>query len=65
MVILLIEKFEQAHEIIVFITQATSEDSGEPARIARAFAVHMKYGSRQRVHQKHTSSPSGWLHMRI
>ena len=34
--------FEPAHEIMVLITEATSEGSGEPAhprRLARAFAV--------------------------
>ena len=53
-----------AHEIMVLITQATSEGSGEPARprsLDRAFAVrtpepplfaHMEYGSRQRVRPK-------------
>ena len=35
-------RFEPTHEIMVLITQATSEGSGEPAhprRLARAFAV--------------------------
>ena len=35
-------KFEPAHEIMVLITQATSEGSGEPAHphsLATAFAV--------------------------
>ena len=37
------KKIEPAHEIMVLITQATSEGSGEPAHprsCARAFTVH-------------------------
>ena len=36
---------EPAHEIIVLITQATSEGSGKPAHprnLVRAFAVHIR-----------------------
>ena len=45
---------EPAHEIMVLITQATSDSSGEPAHLrslARAFLVR-KYGSRRRVRPK-------------
>ena len=44
--------FEPVHEIIVLITSATSEVSGEPAHmhsLAEALAVVHKYGSRRRV----------------
>ena len=37
-----IKTYEPAHEIMVLITQATSEGSGEPAHprcLARAFAI--------------------------
>ena len=40
--VVLVWENEPAHEIIVFITQATSDGSGEPAHarsLARAFAV--------------------------
>ena len=41
---------EPAHEIMVFMTQATSEGSGEPAHLRSlpesSLFAHIKYGSR-------------------
>ena len=47
--------YEPAHEIMVLITQATSEGSGEPAHLcslARDFTVRTQEGSGRRVGQK-------------
>ena len=59
---------EPAHEIIVLITKATSEGSGEPAHsrsLARAFAVcaHQAWKQTKGPTKNLTSSPTGWLHM--
>ena len=61
---------EPAHEIIVLITQATSEGSGEPVHLrslARAFAVHThevwKWTKDPTKNQ--TSSFTGWLHIHV
>ena len=47
------KEFEPGHEIMVLITQATSEGSGESAICAvspePSLFAHMKYGSRWRV----------------
>ena len=43
---------EPVHEIMVLITQATSEGSGEPTHPEPSLFAHMKYESRRRVHQK-------------
>ena len=62
--------FEQAHEIMVLITKATSEGSGElghPRSLARAFAVrpHEVWKQTKGPTKYQTSSPTGWLHMRV
>ena len=45
--------FEPAHEIMVLITQATSEGSDKPAQSRQSLhCSHMKYGSRRRVRPK-------------
>ena len=53
--------FEAAHEIMLLITYATSEDSGEPAHLRSlgcagsaepSLFAHMKYGSRRKVPPK-------------
>ena len=61
---------EPAHEIMVLITQATSEDSGEPAdprSLTRAFAVrtHAVWKLTKGSTKNRTSSPTGWLCMRV
>ena len=49
---------EPAHEIMVLITKATSERTGEPAQSRQslrgetALFVYMKYGSRRRARTK-------------
>ena len=44
---------EPIHEIIVLITQATSEGSGDPAVSPEpSLFAHTKYGSRRRVRPK-------------
>ena len=64
-------KFEPAHETMVLIAQATSEGSGEPVRILAvspepSLFAHMQYGNRRRVRpNSQTSSPTGWLCMRV
>ena len=62
--------FEPAREILVLNAQATSEGSGKPAHpgsLARAFAVctHELWKQTKGQTQNQTSSPTGWLHMRI
>ena len=47
-----VPKFEPAHEIMVVITLATSEVSGEPAHPEHLLFAHIKYGSRRRVRPK-------------
>ena len=54
-------------QLMVLITQATSEVLGEPAYLARAFAGGTnEVWSRPRVRPKvRLSSPTGWLCMRV
>ena len=59
---------EPTHEIMVLITQATSQGSGEPAhlrRLARAFAVRTRevWKQTKSLTENQTSSPTGWLCM--
>ena len=61
---------EPAHEIMVLITQATSEGSGEPVHrrsLARAFAgrTHKVWKQMKGPTRSQTSSPIGWLRMHI
>ena len=52
--------FEPAHEIMVLMVHIRAV-SPEPSLFA-----HIKYGSRRRVRPKNqTSSPTGWLRMRV
>ena len=62
--------FKPAHVIMVLITKATSEGSGEPAHLrslSRAFAVrtHEEWKSTKGPTKNLTSSPTGWLRMRV
>ena len=61
-------KYELAHEIMVLVTFATSEGSGEPAhprRLDRAFAVRTHEAWTKGPTKNQTSSPTGWLRMRV
>ena len=65
-----IKHIEPSHEIMVPITQATSEGSGKPANprsFARAFAArsHEVWKETKGPTKNQTSSPTGWLCMRV
>ena len=68
--VLLWARFEPAYEIMVLTTQATREGSGKPAHLhslARAIAVctHEVWKKMKGPTKNQTSSPTGWLRMRI